>query len=306
MARTVLQLEGVYKTYIIGQRKNAWKALKAMQKLQARCERDLERGRIDEAHEQQLARAQAAFAGERYEEAYLQATGRAITPRAHDRGTVVQALRGINLTIEAGELMAVMGPSGSGKSTLLNLLGLLDAPTAGRILVEGQQVTGVKVRELPGIRSRELGFVFQSFNLIPTLTALENVMLPLRYAGIDRGRRREMASAALERVGLGGRLHHSPTELSGGQQQRVAIARSVVNHPAIILADELTGELDSKMTAEVMDLVMELNRQGQTFVIVTHNPDVARRCRRVLHMLDGEIDHTETARVHQSDHLLRL
>jgi putative ABC transport system ATP-binding protein len=306
MGKTVLRLENVYKTYIIGRRKNAWRALKGNQLLQARCDRDLARGRISEAQEQALARAQQLFAAERYEESFREATGHQLKPRPEDRGTVVQALRGIDLQIEAGELVAVMGPSGSGKSTLLNLLGLLDTPSSGRISVGGRRASNLRPRELPDIRSHQLGFVFQSFNLISTLTALENVMLPLRYAGVKLRERRILAQEALEQVGLGDRLHHSPTELSGGQQQRVAIARSIANHPAIVLGDELTGELDSTMTEEVMELLLRLNEQGQTFVIVTHNPEVARKCRRVIHMRDGRIDHMETAHEHHPDHLVRL
>jgi putative ABC transport system ATP-binding protein len=203
---------------------------------------------------------------------------------------VVHALSGIDLTINKGELVAIMGPSGSGKSTLLNMLGLLDEPTAGQILIQGRNITAIKARELPNIRSKELGFVFQSFNLVTTLTALENVMIPLRYAGIGLLKRREMAKNALEQVGLGDRLSHSPNELSGGQQQRVAIARSIVNKPSIIFGDELTGELDSKMTIEVMELIKRLNKNGQTFIIVTHNPDVAKMCKRIIYMKDGRIE----------------
>ncbi|OHB04824.1 MAG: hypothetical protein A3B14_03655, partial [Candidatus Zambryskibacteria bacterium RIFCSPLOWO2_01_FULL_45_21] len=175
-------------------------------------------------------------------------------------------------------------------STLLNMLGLLDQPTAGQIFINAKNVASIKKRDLPDIRSNQLGFVFQSFNLVPTLTALENVMLPLKYAGIHLRKRRAMAKQALEQVGLGDRLHHNPGELSGGQQQRVAIARSVVNSPAIIFGDELTGELDSQMTAEVMKLVIKLNKAGQTFVIVTHNPEVAKVCRRIIYMRDGKIE----------------
>ncbi len=210
--------------------------------------------------------------------------------RDHGRGFEVHALNDIDLVIKPGELVAVMGPSGSGKSTLLNMLGLLDSPTGGHILIEGRDVTSIRRHELPGIRSRKLGFVFQSFNLVTTLTALENVMLPLRYAGVDRTTRRKMALKALEQVGLGDRIHHIPSELSGGQQQRVAIARSIVNHPAVIFGDELTGELDSKMTEDIMKLIKRLNTKGQTFVIVTHNPEVASQCNRVLYMRDGRIE----------------
>jgi putative ABC transport system ATP-binding protein len=291
---TVLKLENLTKTYIIGNRKNALKAQRAIQKRQ------------DSLSPNKLQRIQDLFAAEEYEASFEEATGRRLRPRPKDRGTVVNALRGVDLEIQGGELVAVMGPSGSGKSTLLNMLGLLDQPTSGRMWVNGRSTTSIRTGDLPEIRSHELGFVFQSFNLITTLTALENVMLPLRYAGIGASKRHQMAREALERVGLGDRMSHSPNELSGGQQQRVAIARSIVNHPSIILADELTGELDSKMTAEVMGLILELNHQGQTFVIVTHNPDVARLCRRVVHMQDGCIDHVETARKHPHQGTLHL
>jgi putative ABC transport system ATP-binding protein len=170
------------------------------------------------------------------------------------------------------------------------MMGLLDEPTAGQIFIKDQNISSIKEKELPAIRSKELGFVFQSFNLIPTLSALENVMIPLRYAGVSLRKRRQMAKEALEKVDMGDRLDHNPNELSGGQRQRVAIARSIVNNPAIIFGDELTGELDSKMTADVMRLIKQLNRNGQTFVIVTHNPEVARECRRTIHMKDGQVE----------------
>ncbi|OGL31020.1 macrolide ABC transporter ATP-binding protein [Candidatus Saccharibacteria bacterium RIFCSPHIGHO2_02_FULL_47_12] len=216
-------------------------------------------------------------------------TGRKIKPKS-GKGSVVHALNGVSLEIKAGELVAIMGPSGSGKSTLLNMLGILDQPTSGQIHIDSSDVTATKGRNLPGLRSKKLGFVFQSFNLVPTLTALENVMLPLKYKGLHLRTRKKQARDALETVGLGDRLDHKPAELSGGQQQRVAIARSIVSNPAIILADELTGELDSKMTEEVMRLVLKLNKAGQTFIIVTHNPDVAKLCRRIIYMKDGRIE----------------
>lgn len=292
MSTSILKLKNLTKTYIIGNRKNAVKAQKAVLKLHKKYEKDSEKN--DELcvkeDEKLLKQAQALFADEKYEDCYHLLTGKPLKPRLKDRGTVVHALNGINLDIANGELVAIMGPSGSGKSTLLNMLGLLDQPTAGQIYINGQKVTAIKNRELPEIRSKELGFVFQSFNLVPSLTALENVMLPLRYAGVSIGKRRAMAKKALEKVGLGDRLNHSPNELSGGQSQRVAIARSIVNSPAIIFGDELTGELDTKMTAEVMSLIKELNKKGQTFIIVTHNPEVARLCRRVIYMRDGEIE----------------
>ena len=170
------------------------------------------------------------------------------------------------------------------------MLGLLDEPTAGQISINNRNVTTIKHRELPDIRSQELGFVFQSFNLITTLTALENVMLPLRYSGVNLKTRKTMAKKALEQVGLGNRIDHTPNELSGGQQQRVAIARSIVNSPSIVFGDELTGDLDSKMTIEIMNLILKLNKSGQTFIIVTHNPEVAKRCKRIIYMKDGKIE----------------
>jgi putative ABC transport system ATP-binding protein len=292
MADSILKLHNLTKTYIIGDRKNALKAQKAIQKLHKKFERDCEKDDMSCAKddEQLLKKAQQLFAEEQYEESYRLLTGKHLKKRSRDRGTVVHALNGVDIEIKQGELVAIMGPSGSGKSTLLNMLGLLDEPTAGQIRIKGRNITAIKAKELPEIRSRELGFVFQSFNLITSLTALENVMIPLKYAGIGLGKRKQMAKEALERVGLGDRLNHNPNELSGGQQQRVAIARSIVNNPAIIFGDELTGELDSKMTAEVMSLIKELNERGQTFIIVTHNPEVAKKCKRIIYMRDGKIE----------------
>ncbi len=204
--------------------------------------------------------------------------------------SVVRALDGVDLTVERGELMAVMGRSGSGKTTLLNVLGGLDRPDAGQVLVDGVDIARLNGSRLPRLRREKVGFVFQEFNLIPTLTALENVELPLRYAGVPRGERRRRALEALSLVGMGGRVHHRPSQLSGGEQQRVALARALVNRPAIVLADEPTGELDTQTAAEVMSLVQRLNREmGQTFIIVTHDPAVAHRCRRVVRMEDGRI-----------------
>lgn len=292
MAETILKLNNLTKTFIIGNRKNAKRAQKAIQKLQDKYETAIEKGHKtqEQALGEKLAAAQELFAAEDFEGSYKVVTGKKLRARTRDRGVVVHALNSINLDINKGDLVAVMGPSGSGKSTLLNMLGLLDQPTAGQIMLRNQNVTAIKTRELPKIRSHELGFVFQSFNLITTLTALENVMLPLRYAGVSKKDRRHMATKALEQVGLANRIHHTPNELSGGQQQRVAIARSIVNTPAIVFGDELTGELDSKMTREVMELITKLNRQGQTFVIVTHNPEVARHCHRIIFMKDGKIE----------------
>jgi len=291
MSDSILQLHKISKVFIMGKSKNPRKALRALQELHHAYEGAVKQH--DDSHAsrllKQLDRAQQLFTKELYDESYEAGTGKSLKKRI-DKGFVVHALSDINLTIKPGELVAIMGPSGSGKSTLLNMLGLLDEPTAGRISVNGKDITAIKPRELPNIRSHELGFVFQSFNLITTLTALENVMLPLRYANVDRRARREKAKKALEQVGLGSRLHHLPSELSGGQQQRVAIARSIVNNPSVVFGDELTGELDTKMTREVMGLIQKLNRAGQTFVIVTHNPEVAQYCKRVIYMRDGKID----------------
>jgi putative ABC transport system ATP-binding protein len=205
-------------------------------------------------------------------------------------GSVVRALDGVNLTVERGELMAVMGRSGSGKTTLLNVLGGLDRPDAGQVVIDGVDIARLNGRRLPQLRRQKVGFVFQEFNLIPTLTALENVELPLRYARVARGERRRRALEALALVGMADRARHRPSQLSGGEQQRVALARALVNRPAIVLADEPTGELDTNTAAQVMELVQRLNREaGQTFIIVTHDPAIAQRCRRVVRMEDGRI-----------------
>ncbi|HVS54344.1 MAG TPA: ABC transporter ATP-binding protein [Opitutaceae bacterium] len=203
---------------------------------------------------------------------------------------IIHALRGVALKIHRNEYLAIMGPSGSGKSTLMNMLGCLDTPTAGRYEFNGKNVATMLDDELAEIRNREIGFVFQTFNLLPRSNALHNVELPLIYAGIPRARRIEMARHALENVGLGERMGHKPNELSGGQRQRVAIARALVNNPSIILADEPTGNLDSKTGEEIMELFEQLYDQGNTIIVVTHEEDIARHARRIVRLRDGLIE----------------
>ena len=204
-------------------------------------------------------------------------------------GEVVRALRGVDLAIRRNEYVAIMGPSGSGKSTLMNLIGCLDTPSAGEYWLNGQLVSTMSDDALARVRNKEIGFVFQTFNLLPRATALQNVELPLVYAGVPSGERRRRATEALERVQLGGRIQHKPNELSGGQRQRVAIARALVNDPAILLADEPTGNLDSQTSEEIMRVFEGLATQGQTVVMVTHEPDIAAHARRVVVLRDGVI-----------------
>ena len=209
---------------------------------------------------------------------------------------VVHALRGVDLQVRRNEFTAVMGPSGSGKSTLMNLIGCLDTPTGGEYWLNSQKVSELNDDELARIRNKEIGFVFQTFNLLPRATALHNVELPLIYAGMGAKDRRERAAQALERVGLGDRMHHKPNELSGGQRQRVAIARALVNNPSILLADEPTGNLDSVTSSEIMQVFEQLHNQGQTILLITHEHDIAAHADRQIHLLDGRIErdvHTE-------------
>lgn len=203
--------------------------------------------------------------------------------------TTVHALKNVSLTIEKGKSYAIMGASGSGKSTLMNIVGCLDRPTSGCYYLDNTNVSGLEETQLAAIRNSKIGFVFQQFHLLPQMTALENVILPMVYAGVTTQKRRERAATALEKVGLGNRLHNKPNQLSGGQQQRVAIARAIVNNPLLLLADEPTGALDSQMTQEILGIFRELSNTGITLVIVTHESEVARHCQQTIWFRDGKI-----------------
>ncbi|WP_373545784.1 ABC transporter ATP-binding protein [Chamaesiphon sp.] len=212
-----------------------------------------------------------------------------ITKTYHLESIDVPVLKGINLSIEEGEYVAIMGASGSGKSTLMNIIGCLDRPSSGKYFLAGTDLTTLDDDELADIRNQYIGFVFQQFNLLPKLTSLSNVMLPMIYADVDKSQRIEQATEALVQVGLSDRVQNRPNQLSGGQQQRVAIARALVNHPALVLADEPTGALDSTTSEEIMNLLTELNQQGTTIAIVTHDANVAARTKRIIRMVDGVI-----------------
>ena len=211
----------------------------------------------------------------------------------------VRALDGVTLRIQRGEFVAIMGSSGSGKSTLMNILGCLDTPTEGRYRLDGVDVRDIAQDDLADLRNRKIGFVFQSFNLVPRTTALANVELPLSYAGVPRAERRRRAIAALDAVGLGDRLDHQPSQLSGGQQQRAAVARAIVTDPSLILADEPTGNLDSRSSEGVLDVLERLHTEGRTIVLITHEPDVAARAQRIVRLADGRVidDRRQEARV---------
>ena len=213
--------------------------------------------------------------------------------RTYQVGEPIHALDGVSLQIPRGAYVAVMGPSGSGKSTLMNVIGCLDSPTAGTIAIDGEDVTSMSDRERTRIRGTKVGFVFQTFNLMPRLTSLENVELPLVFRGVDREERRDRAGEVLERVGLGDRLHHRPNELSGGQRQRVAIARALVNDPTLLLADEPTGNLDSATGEQIMRLFEAIHDEGNTILLVTHERHIAEHAERIVHMLDGRIERIE-------------
>ncbi len=208
----------------------------------------------------------------------------------HPGENEVRALDHVNLKVQEGELVAIVGQSGSGKSTLMNMLGCLDVPTSGRYLLHGQDVSGMSDNELSDIRNREIGFIFQGFNLIPNMTALENVELPLIYRGVGRTKRLELAETALEKVGLANRMDHRPSQMSGGQQQRVAIARAIAQAPPVILADEPTGNLDSHSTGEVMEILRKLHGEGRTVILITHDHEIAAQAERIIQIKDGHIE----------------
>jgi len=211
--------------------------------------------------------------------------------KIYEMGTEkVHALDGVDIDIQKNEYVALMGPSGSGKSTLMNLIGCLDTPTEGSYQLNGVDVSDMTDSELAHIRNKEIGFVFQTFNLLPRMSSLENVALPLIYAGISRSEREDRAAEVLESVGLGDRIHHNPNELSGGQRQRVAIARALVNKPALILADEPTGNLDTKTSIEIMEIFMKIQDSGNTVVLVTHEPDIAEHAHRIIRLRDGLVE----------------
>lgn len=210
--------------------------------------------------------------------------------KTYNTGNIVfEALKGIDLHIKQGEFTSIMGPSGSGKSTLMNILGALDTPTSGTYILNGKNVSDIKKDDLAEVRNKEIGFVFQAFNLLPKLSILDNVALPLVYAGVPLKERRERAQKALERVGLGDKLKNKPTEISGGQKQRVAIARAIAGNPSVIMADEPTGNLDSKSTLDIMKIFQDLNNEGVTILMVTHEPDVAQYTKRIVKVKDGNI-----------------
>lgn len=211
--------------------------------------------------------------------------------RVYDTGRVkVHALRDVNLHIKEGELIAIMGPSGSGKSTLMNVIGCLDTPTSGRYSLDGKAVNDLDDNDLADIRNRKIGFVFQSFNLLPYASAFENVELPLIFVGMSTAKRKQRVTEMLARVGLADRMDHKPNELSGGQQQRVAIARALANHPRIILADEPTGNLDSASGKEILQLFLDLWKAGNTIIMITHDPSISENCERIIHLKDGMIE----------------